>query len=69
MATVVIKKQTKAIPQFLPQGWKADIMRTVGCSDKTVYNALHKNMKGIVSEKVRNYFAEKYGNSDSNENK
>nr|DAY55016.1 MAG TPA: putative GntR-family transcriptional regulator [Caudoviricetes sp.] len=61
MAKQIIKKKKKVMPDLLPPGAMSDISKVCGCSRKTVYNALRRQYKGIISDKVRAYVVEKYG--------
>ncbi len=50
MATIIIKEVE--LPVVPPKGWKKKVAAIAGCSEKTVYNALHGNLKGPKANKV-----------------
>jgi hypothetical protein len=45
----------------LPEpGYMTKLAKTCGCSRMTVYNALRRNLKGDVADRVRNVYRIKY---------
>lgn len=59
MPTNIQIKNLKTIPTH---GFISEIAKTFNCHRTTVSNALFKNQKGILSEKIREYFRKKYCN-------
>lgn len=50
MSTTVIKEVE--LPILPPRGWKKQVAKAAGVSEKTVYNALRGNLKGPQANKV-----------------
>jgi hypothetical protein len=59
-----MKKQTQAI--FLPpRGWKKELAKLTDSCEKTVYNAIRQNSKGVKADKIRALFRAKYINPNT----
>lgn len=50
MGVIIIKEME--LPEAPPKGWKKKVAVIAGCSEKTVYNAIHRNLKGPKANKV-----------------
>lgn len=50
MSTTIIKEVE--LPILPPRGWKKEVARAAGVSEKTVYNALRGHIKGPQANKV-----------------
>lgn len=50
MATIIIKEVE--LPLLPPPGWKKLVAEAAGVSEKTVYNALRRGLRGEQSNKV-----------------
>ena len=59
MKTVIIKEYE--LPLKPPVGYKKAVARKAGVSEKTVYNAINKGIKGPKSNKVTQTYIELYG--------
>lgn len=59
-----MKNKTQAI-MLPPTGWKQELARLAGATEKTVYNAIRKNSKGKKADKIRALFRAKYINPNT----
>ena len=50
MKTVIIKEYE--LPLVPPTGYKKAVAKAAGVSEKTVYNAIKRGLRGIHSDKV-----------------
>lgn len=59
MKTVIIKGYE--MPYKPPKGWKKAVADAAGVSEKTVYNALERGLKGPQSNKVFETYKKLFG--------
>lgn len=59
MVTVKIKELE--LPVVPPKNWKKEVAQSAGVSEKTVYNAIRRGVRGPQSNKVMSVYANLYG--------
>lgn len=59
MKTVIIKEYE--LPLVPPTGYKKAVAKAAGVSEKTVYNAIKRGLRGKQSDKVFQVYKELYG--------
>lgn len=59
MKTVIIKEYE--LPLVPPTGYKKAVARAAGVSEKTVFNAIKRGLRGKQSDKVMQTYRELYG--------
>ncbi|WP_099464969.1 MULTISPECIES: hypothetical protein [Parabacteroides] len=59
MATVKVKEIE--LPVLPPKNWKRRVAEVAGVSEKTVYNAIRRGIKGPQSNKVMEVYKNLYG--------
>lgn len=59
MKTVIIKE--RELPLVPPTGYKKAVAEAAGVSEKTVYNAIKRGLRGKQSDKVIRVYKEMYG--------
>lgn len=59
MTTIVIKEVE--LPVVPPKNWKKEVAEAAGVSEKTVYNAIRRGVKGPQSNKVLETYKKLYG--------